>query len=242
MEFIVNDLIRPFPGKSNTGALGLSNAELIIAHGKKILFDTGSHGVKPILVKSLEELKVQPDEIDVIVLSHLHYDHSENVTLFPKAKLFVSKTEWDYANETCDVYTPYENLKYLNSRDMEFIAEDGQEIFDGMKAIFTPGHTPGHISLVLETDHGRWTLAADAVKNRGELKLGEADQFVSESDSKNSIAKIRSISDRVLPGHDCWLFLNGSDVIAERDITVDITLANGIQGGANGLFRLSVKK
>lgn len=242
MRFIVHDLIKAFPGKSNTGALGLSNAELIVINGTKILFDTGSHGVKPTLVKSLNRLKVQADEIDAIVLSHLHYDHSENVAMFPKAKLFLSKKEWEYAHETCDIYTPYENLTYLSSRDVEFITKDGQDIFDGMKVIFTPGHTPGHISLVLETDNGRWTLAADAVKNRGELTLGEADQFVSESDSKNSIEKVKSISDRVLPGHDCWLSVNGENITAEFDITMDITLAHGIQGGKNGLFRLIVNR
>lgn len=240
MKFVIYDLLKVFPGKSNVGALGLSNAELIAFDGKKILFDTGSHGVKPTLMKSLSDLDIAPNEIDAIFISHLHYDHSENIAMFPYAKLFISKAEWDNANISCDIYTPFENLEYIKNRDIEFITEDNQEIFPCMRAIFTPGHTLGHMSLLLETDEGNWLLAADAVKNRGELELLKSDQFISEVDSINSIKRIKSISDRVLPGHDCWLSIKNQEVIPESTIIMDITLAKGISGGNNGLFRLKI--
>ena len=240
MKFIIHDLLKAFPGKSNVGALGLSNAELIITDKMKILFDTGSHGVKTTLMKSLESLAVYPDEIDAIFISHLHYDHCENVTMFPKAKLIINKVEWDYAMEQCDVYTPLENLQYMKTRAITFVNKDNQEVFDGMRAIYTPGHTLGHMSLLLDTNEGNWVLAADACKNRGELKLEKSDQFVSEHDSISSIRKIKSISRRVLPGHDCWLTIENGEVIPEQSVIMDIMVAQGICLGNNSLFRLQL--
>lgn len=66
-------LTKVFPGKSSAGALGLSTCALIRTGDHKILFDTAAHGVIKILQASLAELGVEPEDIDIIFLSHLHY-------------------------------------------------------------------------------------------------------------------------------------------------------------------------
>lgn len=58
--------------------------------GSKILFDTGYIYDKRNLLQSLESMKVSPEEIDYIILSHWHLDHCGNITCFPNAKIIIS--------------------------------------------------------------------------------------------------------------------------------------------------------
>lgn len=89
-------LILPgFPGRSNRGYLGWCSI-VLIGGGKRILFDTGSFGVRALLLEKLREVKCEPEDVDMVIISHCHWDHMVNYRLFPKAEYVISKEEWDY--------------------------------------------------------------------------------------------------------------------------------------------------
>ena len=106
-------LTKVFPGKSSAGALGLSTCALIRTEEHTLLFDTGAHGIIKILQRSLAELQVQPEEVDMIFLSHLHYDHLNNVAYFPNAEIVCGRREWEYATTDKDEWTPLESILFL---------------------------------------------------------------------------------------------------------------------------------
>jgi glyoxylase-like metal-dependent hydrolase (beta-lactamase superfamily II) len=129
----------------------------------------------------------------------------------------------------------------LRDRKKIIISEDGDEVYPGMKAVFTPGHTPGGMSLVLEADGEKWIIAGDAVKNRVELLREKVDMSLNNEQSRQSICRIKGIADRVLPGHDCWMKIENGKIIPEEKVQVDITLPKGMQDGKNGVFKLVIE-
>ena len=240
MSLQIDLLTSVFPGKSSAGALGLSTCALLRTDDHVLLFDTGAHGIIKTLQKSLERLGVSPDAVDTIFLSHMHYDHLNNVAYYPNAQIIVGRKEWEYATQSKDEWTPLESVEYLkNSRSVRLV-DDGEEVLPGMRAIWTPGHTPGHMSLAIDTPEGVLILAGDAVKNRSELELEYADQSVDGEASRRSIQKIKQMAYKVLPGHDGYLLLQNGKVVPEQTLTLDITLPKGCENGDHGTYHLTV--
>lgn len=241
MKFQVDLLTEVFPGKSSAGALGLSTCALIRGGEKSLLFDTAAHGVIKILEKHWKALDIDPKKVEMVFLSHMHYDHLNNLACYPNAEVIIGKKEWEYATTSKDEWTPLESVQYLkNDRKIRFV-EDGEEIISGVRAIWTPGHTPGHMSLAVETEEGLLVLAGDAVKNRSELELEYSDQYVDQAASAASIRKIKNMAYKVLPGHDGYLYVKDGKVIPERELFLDIFLPKCCVGGQDGVYHLSVK-
>lgn len=129
---------------------------------KKILIDTGLEdfmvpegledelGLKcEYLEDGLERLGVKPEEIDIIVHTHLHNDHCENDAMFPNAVVYAQQAELDFMNEPHVLDHRYD-ADYLEGCKVEVLNGDA-EITDGVSVVFTPGHTPGGQSVVVDT-------------------------------------------------------------------------------------------
>jgi N-acyl homoserine lactone hydrolase len=233
----IDVLCRGFPGKGSNGFLGWSSVALIRTASNNILFDTGAQAALPVLLNALKGLSLSPADIDTVVLSHSHFDHIANVRKFKQARFIMSRAEWDYATgQDEDICVEVGAVEYLKSQQLELLGTDGVEIVPNVTAIFTPGHTPGCLSLVIEQDGESWVLAGDAIKNRAELASGVGDMTLNAAVTKESIDRVKSIAARVLPGHDCWLRVTEAGVIAEEPATVRVTLPAGM----SGVFDLSV--
>lgn len=114
------------------------------------------------VVSNLDIFDISPDEITHVILSHLHYDHaagssytnedSQTCATFPNATYYVQQREWDYALKEqfseqkikgCD-YNLDDIYRLTAEKRINFVQEDSIEILDGVKIIWTGGHTPGH--------------------------------------------------------------------------------------------------
>lgn len=168
------------------------NAYLIRHCDKWILWDTGTpdhliaepggkivaHGIRGIVVRTIasqfEAIGIHPDDIDYLLLSHAHYDHAGNTKLFKNAKWVVHRSEYNamFGPEPERFgYVPelYEALRGNERR----IVEGDLDLFDdgALRLIATPGHTPGHCSLLLRLPKsGPVLLSGDVAHNRDNLK------------------------------------------------------------------------
>ena len=200
----INLILTGFPGKSNRGYLGWSSIVLIKGE-KKILFDTGSFGVRDLIIEKLKEFNLEPEDIDILIISHCHWDHMANYSLFPRADYLVSKKELDYAlsdKSKGDIHVAIEMIQGLSTLRRLKVIEKDSEIDHGVKILFAPGHTPGLISLLVDSPEGRYVLASDAIKNRAEYFSGEFDITMDEKVSKETLSRLRKLSDFIIPGHD----------------------------------------
>jgi N-acyl homoserine lactone hydrolase len=186
------------------GFLGLANATLVFCPEGPILFDVGHYVTRPALLARLRRQGLEPADVKAVFLSHLHFDHCHNIDLFPEAKVMVSRREWDYVGSPHkeDLFVPWLIREQLRGHDLALIEAEGP-IAPGVRAIATPGHTPGSYALVLESEaKGRVVLAGDAIKYAKEALSGRCDMaFDSIEAGSASIARILETADRIVPGH-----------------------------------------
>jgi glyoxylase-like metal-dependent hydrolase (beta-lactamase superfamily II) len=164
------------------------------------------------LLAALAAAGAHPDEITTVILTHLHYDHAGNNRLFPKARFFVQREELRYAlaPTTFDAtayFAPSLGITpdYLGTK-FELLDGDA-EIADGVRVITTPGHTPGHQSVIVSTAGGRYCVAGDAVMWYENMeKRIPPGIHTSMIDCMGSLERIAREADHVLPGHEPKVF------------------------------------
>ncbi len=240
MSVQVDVLIQGFPGQTSICKLAWATVLLVRTDGHNIVIDTGSYAAKKLVLPALRAKGLEPEDIDTLLLTHLHHDHVAGIDMFPQALFVYSETEWSFANTTDDLALQVANLSLLHAYRRRLVKNDGEEIFPGISAIFTPGHTPGGLSYALDIDGKKWIATGDAVKNRAELNRGEAEGPAETLEAcRASIAKVKRMADYVLPGHDCPLKVEGESVTPLGENAVTFILPKGIT--VNGQERLLLK-
>ncbi len=210
------------PGASEAKSFAPVWSALLRTPEGNILFDTGLHPVhierpdatfgpgslkvvmakEDAIVARLASLGLRPDEIAVVVNSHLHFDHAGNNGAFPKATFVVQAEHLAFAKGKPNfpsVYWDIPELSYLPTSGRARVAP-------GVEVVPTPGHAPGHQSLVVDlAETGRVVLCGDAAFTRENLERGEI-RAPDEPTAKESLALISSLVkddlDRVFTSHD----------------------------------------
>lgn len=155
----------------------VTGAFLEMRDGEHILFDTGMlpHGCddgkhvtmaqyRGLIVRyepqddiraRLAEIGRTPDDIKIVINSHFHWDHAGGNRLFPKARFVVQSSEYRFAySPDAFVSRPYARAYFDCGIDYELMQGD-TVIKPGVGALTTPGHTPGHQSLLIRLPSGR---------------------------------------------------------------------------------------
>lgn len=189
-----------------------------------VLFDTGLHPVHvarpeatfgPLpdmkvvmsdvdaIVARLASIDLRPDDITVVVNSHLHFDHAGNNGAFPRATFVVQREHLAFAKAHAQSFPGI----YWDIPQLAYVPVDGRSrIAKGLEVVPTPGHAVGHQSLVLDLpETGRVVLCGDAAFTRENLERGETNA-VDPQAAKDSLALIRSLVnddlDRCFVSHD----------------------------------------
>jgi hydroxyacylglutathione hydrolase len=165
---------------------------------QKIIIDTGNPTDRTSLKQAISKI-IELEDIKIVLLTHLHYDHSGNVCLFPNAKFYTSQEEIDaYAKHgtslTFDMFGMgiNDDIDRCNLLPISQFSNSKFEIF------FTPGHTPGEISFLYDKIY---LFSGDVIFNNG---FGRIDfpTCVPEK-MEESIKLLQNLKYEVLcPGHD----------------------------------------
>jgi glyoxylase-like metal-dependent hydrolase (beta-lactamase superfamily II) len=163
------DQSRWSPGVDVGKPIELSDTCTLIKHGAQwFLWDTGyadSIADKPIespvgratrarkLASQLAEVGVAPDDVTYVAVSHTHPDHVGNVDMFPASMLLIQKAEFDWA------FAEGKRPPFRKERPTRTLTGDLDVFGDGSVTLLsTPGHTPGHQSLLVHLGKTGWIV------------------------------------------------------------------------------------
>ena len=137
--------------------------------GKLIIVDTGLQAPGATLLEDMQAKGVDRAAVDLVVMTHLHPDHvgwnlTDGQPTFPKARYLVPQSDWQYwtqpsvlegAEHITNQVLPLEKLNIMD------LMEDEYQVTDELTTVSTPGHTPGHVSLVISSGGQRGYILGD---------------------------------------------------------------------------------
>ena len=208
---------------TNYGSLGFCST-LLVRGERTVIVDTGHVGRRRFLLTALAERGLAPEDVDVAVMTHAHWDHAQNYDVFPNAELLIHEWELRYVRNPHpnDWATPRWTGAMLDSLGNLREVGDGHEIERGVRALHTPGHSAGTMALIVDTDEGPVAVTGDGVAHAGvAVTKVNANIFWSEEDARRSIERVLSEAEIIYPGHDRpfrVLKSGGVEHLAERQL------------------------
>lgn len=183
-----------------------SDAKILVDTGYDYERDRSPENVrrnKRNLLHALKDAGLKPSDIDIVFVTHWHYDHFGSLNVFKRSRILASEPLEGYKVET---------------------VKDGQEIADGVRVLLTPGHTTEHASLLLKTEKLRYSMRSErgggSIMGIGELEVvvaGDAiiapsyymmdriwdynPNFYSRDMGVESMRKLEAVADYIIPGH-----------------------------------------
>jgi len=150
------------------------NAFLIKTPEQNILVDAGRNSAK--LLSNLHSVGINPDQIDAVLITHMHGDHiggllENDKAAFPKAKIYISQPEYDYWTDDNTMQqrslpAPKVIVAYkdnINLFQPNTLGKDLYELLPGVSAIAAYGHTPGHTVYLIESNDEQMLIWGDLV-------------------------------------------------------------------------------
>jgi glyoxylase-like metal-dependent hydrolase (beta-lactamase superfamily II) len=152
---------------------------LVRSSGRTILVDTGIGDKNPELpggdlLSNLEQLGIRSDEIDVVINTHLHFDHvgwncvqrnGTFVPTFPKAEYWIGRKEWDFWTDPAILSEEGAHLRTdvlpLKDSAQLRLVEGEVAVTPELSLLPTPGHTPGHCSVAVASSGERAIILGD---------------------------------------------------------------------------------
>lgn len=194
-----------------------TNVVLVKTGNEIVLIDAGSGAnFQPTagkLQENLEAVGIAPDKITKVVFTHAHADHLwgvlddfDDAARFPNARYVISATEWDFWSDPKTAETVPDWLKGMargTARILKKVEDKverrkaGDTVAPGLTYAATPGHTPGHMSVMLENGGQRLMIGGDVLANNA-ISFARPDWRIgSDFDRDRAIATRKSLLDQL---------------------------------------------
>jgi len=175
---------RPIVGSSVTLVKGRNN----------ILVDTGSFLDTDTLIRELDKEGLTPEDINIIILTHLDLDHVVNTYLFRKSKIFLKFRGGEYPGQ---IHFPSDGrVERTNLLKKDLIDED-------IEIMLTPGHAEDMISVIVSTPQGKVVISGDAFPSKEWTDFNRQHDPLMADVNKfdESRKKILEVAEYIIPGH-----------------------------------------
>ena len=179
----VKVLIEGYAKKIKDGWIASSTVTLVQSNNLNIIIDPGCNRQR--LVSELAKEGLKPTDIDFVLLTHSHTDHSLLAGIFEKAKVLNSNEVYDGDKQVSHGYkVPGTDLKIIR----------------------TPGHSPNSVSLIVPTEEGVYAVSGDLFwwkdDEKQVLDINKPDPYVEDTEKiLKSRKKVLELADFIIPGH-----------------------------------------
>ena len=194
-----------------------SNTFLVLDQ-RLVLVDTGTSDAPPGILEYLKKIRMKPSDLGTIFITHTHPYHvgglAEIKREAPAAKVAAHRIEADFISKK-RTYTgpPGAATQKHRGTPVDILLDDGKTQ-DGLRAIFTPGHTTGSLSLLDATRS--LLIAGDAVNNEGRLQPMDDRYNVDPKQHRESIKKLAAFDfENLVMGHGAPILGGASKRVKE---------------------------
>lgn len=191
----------------------------------KVLIDTGIDGnsiewIRNNIIETVYQNETQhpitalkretgwsAEDVDIIINTHLHYDHCGCNKYFQNAKIYVQRKEFESAFHPVKAHESIYAQRFFDKNSIFYFRwnflEGEKEILPGLICLPTPGHTYGHQSVLILTENGTVCVAGDAVPTVRNINENlETGVSVDSSKVIESMDAIRIRADYIITGHE----------------------------------------
>ena len=178
---------------------------LIRTSGRTVLVDTGlgprlrggRAGVTGLLPGALTALGVAPEQVDTVLFTHLHFDHvgwncvereGGWAPRFPNARYLIHRPEWERWSTESFRYLAEQVQPLFQTHHVQLI-DDGCEPVPGVQVLNTPGHTAGHISILVYSSGEGGVITGDAAHTPLELEQPDCSPAIDEDPAQSAASR-----------------------------------------------------
>ena len=167
--------------------------------------------------EGLAKLGLKPEDIEIILITHVHKDHMELAHKFKNAKFIIQKNELEYSLNPHPIDADHFFEKsFYDGLDIETI-EGERQIVDGITVIPTPGHSVGSQSVAIETAKGKAIITGFCCSDMNMFPPPEIAKRMpvitltihhDAYETYNSMIKVKELADIVVASHEpkwCWV-------------------------------------
>lgn len=189
----------------------------------------------------LARIGVKPEEVETVVLTHLHFDHSGNIDMFPNSQFLMSTAEYEYwtgpYGDRPAIRWPAESVEVQQVQELRTsgrleLIDSEMTILPGVKLMTLPGHTPGQMIVEVTTPDKTILLTSDAMHYYDEIDLDRP--FYIYEDLRSMFRAYEYLRERerepdlvLVPGHDPAVMSEYAEVAPECiDLTVPTNTAS----------------
>lgn len=166
----------------------ITSATIYVEGKNKYIIDPGHRAYSKEILDALSKEGVKPEDIDFVINTHQHLDHTSNNFLFNNARVVTRYRDtyviWSQTEPGVDVCKVEDSIP-----------------FDEIKLIKTPGHLENHLSAIVESNGKTYVVSGDAIQE----ELMKTEGYADEKDKVESAWKILEIADVIIPGHDALI-------------------------------------
>ena len=193
---------------------------LLEAAGRQVVVDTGFDDPRRVeetmgLVAKrdgsyadvLRRAGIDAGKVEAVILTHTHWDHAANCHLFPAARIFCQRADWDYAFSARAGYGAALLAMFAANERRFVLLDGGGELLPGIRCAATGGHTPGSQLLFVDAPGGQVTVCGDEVMTVRNVREQVA---VGLSDNRERIAAALRL---VLAQHGGWFLPSHDDAV-----------------------------
>ena len=153
------------------------------SQGQTILCDTGIGpgpiqflgGLRGSLLEDMRGKGIPPEDVDTVFFTHLHGDHvgwnlsANGAPNFPKARHLVPQADWDYFGKMLETNQQMQQVTPLADQGVMDLISGEQTLTSEVTTYPTPGHTPGHTSLLISSARERAIITGDLAHHPAQL-------------------------------------------------------------------------
>ncbi len=185
---------------------GLSDVEEMNRGAAHVLREPITQDPRERSTAQLRKFGLTPGDIGHVFVTHLHFDHVDDLLNYTNARVYVGRKEWELATAGGPTWAHGRVMnEFLHNPQCQqrLVLVEDQEVLPGIESFWIGGHTPGSTAYRVNTVHGKAVLTGDTVSLLANFEENKPPGVhTSLEECLSAIRKIRAKADIVLPSHD----------------------------------------